>query len=109
MEVWAAPPHLPIEELREAVDLVVVAGAWEGEELVQEIATPGRLGGQQDLAGLDPRACRLQARHLVTDRLDACCVGEARQRVGMQLLTELLAANLRARLWRRNCRQELPL
>jgi hypothetical protein len=43
----------PQKKLRDAVDLIVVAGVWKCEQLIEEVAKPGGVFGQADVTRLD--------------------------------------------------------
>ena len=45
----------PSEELGDAVDLIVMAPVWKGEQLVEEVVEPRGVLTQMNLAGLDFR------------------------------------------------------
>jgi hypothetical protein len=60
----------PLQELRDAVDLIVMARIGEGEHLVEERSEPMRLQGNAEVARLDLRRLRLEAFELGADGLD---------------------------------------
>lgn len=58
----------PGEELGKAVNLIVMTGIGEGEDLIEEVAAPGCGLGQEDLSGLKLAALGIEAGFLVAFR-----------------------------------------
>jgi hypothetical protein len=52
LEMFALPPE---QELRDAIDLIVVSAVWEGQKLRQELPEPRRVLGKMDVTRLDFR------------------------------------------------------
>ena len=50
--MFALPPE---QELRDAIDLIVVSAVWEGQKLRQELPEPRRVLGKMDVTRLDFR------------------------------------------------------
>jgi len=84
-------PSNPVEELGGAIDLIVVAGIGEAEELVEILGEPGRILRKQDLTGFEGGRLPLHAGELVPFGLDADRGGDARRLVVLQLLNQLLS------------------
>src|SRR5262249_60607561 len=70
-DYWPAMRFGPIEKLRNAVDLVVMPRVGEGQNLMHEIAEPGRFLRQVDLTRFKARALSFHPHDLVLLRLDA--------------------------------------
>ncbi len=64
-------PRYPIEELGQAVDLVVVLAGGDLQDLVLKVLQPGGTFGQEHVARLDLGAWGQHARHLVALGRDA--------------------------------------
>jgi len=60
----------PVEELAEAVHLVIKTSAREAEELAPEVRQPGRFGGEEDVASFDRGASGVEPDLLVLQRRD---------------------------------------
>lgn len=56
------------EELRNAIDLIVVTAVRESQELPEEVVEPRGVPGQGDMAGLNTRTLGLHAGRLVALR-----------------------------------------
>ena len=81
----------PIEKLRHAVDLVVMARIREGQHLVQERGEPRRLLGQVDLKLFKACALGLHPHDLVALRLDADGHRNIFYRIRSKVLDEMQA------------------
>ncbi len=82
---------LPVEELRDTIDLVVVAAVREGQEFVEERIEPGRFFGQQHFAGFDAGRCRCHAVGLVAPGLDTDGAGQIVRPLALEILDQVEA------------------
>ena len=78
---------LPIEELGDGIDLIVVTGARELHEFKHKVVEPRGGGWQMDASGLECRGVLSGAGHFVDLRFDQSRVGTIRR----SLLDEILA------------------
>ena len=79
----------PLEELRDAIDLVVVPSTREGEQLVEEGGEPRRLFRQQHVTGFEARRLRFHAHPLAAFRHDADRPWKPVCRIVPQILDQL--------------------
>ena len=79
----------PLEELRDAIDLVVVPSTWKGEQFVEEGGEPRRLFRQQDVTSFEARRLCFHAHPLVAFRHDTDRPWKPVCRIVAQILDQL--------------------